>query len=558
MLAKTLLEQRAMFLQKLAYEILTNPEMRLAHIANLAGDPTLFDKDLSSILSILFAHDNLKSENVSAAEQPIKILEQIYQDLEVHGFKLPNFKRRYEWAKSTTGGSFKNDKKQFEGGETRALDRPLRRLRESFYELRMHDMGHVKDNLGRVLTKNTGPELTALVDNLIAAVKKLETEGASYAVDSDEGRAGKGRTEFLDRRYDELAALLNRSVGTAAEGPLVTIYHLHSEALDSERWYAVPEEEFAGLTHAVLSARPDWNADENTKYEYVSNLVADASASSYQISLTFNDKKTYVRARLGLGGGGVRGKLGAGQLISYEWKEGQAEEFPKKLVLTSPRKDLLEKAANKIAETYQAAVGLMRGGRSVEQAQEEEKFLNDISQPSADGGPIVRMVRLPFTPDQIDDAFPSVEVREDEYIGKHVSKIVLELIRKSRFSGFVEFDDKYRMMILWANAPSDNQKDGEGNTFRDHLIEILKDHSKNFAGLLGQVPEVIKTKTGAALYFPKPASIPRIVKGRAGIEKAIETVNADIEAMEQHTRIERGFNRRIDDDELPVGLEEVG
>lgn len=555
MLAKTLLEQRAMFLQKLAYEILTNPGMRLAHIANLAGDPTLFDKDLSSILSILFAHDNLKSENVSAAEQPIKILEQIYQDLEVHGFKLPNFKRRYEWAKSTTSGSFRNDKKQFEGGETRALDRPLRRLRESFYELRMHDTGHVKDNLGRVLTKNTGPELTALVDNLIAAVKKLETEGASYAVDSDEGRAGKGRTEFLDKRYDELAALLNRSVGTAAEGPLVTLYHLHSEALDSERWYAVPEEEFPGLIHAVLSARPDWNADENTKYEYVDQLVASAS-TSYQVSITFHDASAYAKARIDMGA--IKGKLG-GQ-ISYSWKDNQEDgsEFSKKLVMVSPRKDLLERVSDKIAMKHQGTLGLMRGGRSVEQAQAEEKLLHEISQPSANGAPIVRMVRLPFTPDQIDDAFPSVEVREDEYLGKHVSKIVLELIRKSRFSGFVEFDDKYRMMILWANAPSDDQKDGEGNTFRDHLIEILKDHSKNFAGLLGQVPEIIKTKTGAALYFPKPASIPRIVKGRTGIEKAIEAVNADIEAMEQHTRIERGFNRRIDDDELPVGLEEVG
>lgn len=548
MSAKILLEQRAIFLQKLAYAVLTNPDMRLATVANLVGDPTLFDKDLSSILSILFAHDNLKSENVTAAEQPIKFLEQIYQDLEIWGFKLPLFKKRYEWVKSTTGGSFKNENRQFEGGDTRALDKPLRRLRESFYELRLHDDGHIRDNVGRALTKNTGAELTALVENLITSVKKLETEGRAYSVGSDEGRAGKGRTEFLDQRYDEIAALLNKSVGTAAEGPVVTVYHVHSEAMDSERWYAVPEKDLPGLTRAVLSARPDWDADQNTKYEYVSSILA--SPSTYQIKVVFPEASVAVGSPF----------LWREALTNVEKKTGgqvKTELDDRKATLTSTRKDLLDKVVAALEKRFDAKPGLMRGNKSGAQFEQEEKLLNEISQPSAAGGPIVRLVRLPFTPDQIDDAFPSVEVVEDEYIGKHLSVISLELIRKTRFSGFVEFDDKYRMMILWANAPSDDQKDAEGQTFREHLIAILKDHKDNFASLLGQAPEVIKTKTGAAFYFPKPASIPRIVKGRTGIEKAIEAVNVDIEAMEQHTRIERGFNKRIDDDELPVALDEA-
>jgi hypothetical protein len=543
MLAKTLLEQRAIFLQKLAFEILTNPGMRLATVANLAGDPTLFDKDLSSIISILFAHDNLKSENVSAAEQPIKLLEQIYRDLEVRGFKLPNFKRRYEWIKNTTGDSFRNNKKNFEGGEARALDRPLRRLRESFYELRMHDDGHMKDNLGRVLTKHTGGELTGLVENLIASVKKLETEGQAYAVGSDDDRAGKGRTQFLDQRYDEVAALINKSVGTSAEGPIITIYHLHGEGIDGERWYAVPEDDFPGLTRAVLSARPDWNADENSKWEYTSTLLS--SPSSYQIKVVFPEGPDTWRSALN-------------QLEARNGSQLKVEYADNKVTLTSPFKEFLEKVVKALETRFKGQAGLMRGARSVEQFEAEKELLEEIAQPSQEGGPIVRLVRLPFAPDQIDDAFPSVEIREDEYIGKHISRISLELIRKSRFSGFVEFDDKYRMMILWANAPSDDQKDADGASFREHLVEILKDHKNSFAGVLGQVPEVLKTKTGAALYFPKAASIPRIVKGRASIEKAIEAVNADIEAMEQHTRIERGFNRRIDEDELPVALEEVG
>jgi len=547
MSAKALLEKRAVLLQKLSLEVLTNPGIRLATVANLAGDPTVFDKDLTTILSLLFSHDNLKSDKVHAAEQPLKILEMIFQDLEIRGFKLPNFKRRYEWIKSTTGGTFKNNKKQFEGGEARALDKPLRRLHERFYELRMHDDGHVKDNLGRLLTKNTGAELTALAENLISAVKKLETEGQNYAISQDPGRASTDRSEFLDQRYDEIAALINKSVGTSAEGPVITIYHLNSEAVEGERWYAVAEEDMPGLTRAVTMARPDWDEGQNSKFEYVSKLLV--SPSSYRISVVFpaekeKEERSLWRASLDL-------------IHKKTEKQVSGELEGNKATLTSQRKDLLEKAVASLEKRFNSTAGILRGERSVEQFEEEQNILKNISMPSKDGGPIVKIVQLPFAPDQIDDAFPSVEIKQDEYLGKHLSQLSLELIRKSRFSGFVEFDDKYRMMILWANAPSDTQKDAEGQSFQSHLIEILKDHQKTLSGLMGQVPEVLKTKTGAAYYFPKPASVPRVIKGRAGLEKAIEAINEDIESMEQHTRIERGFNRQIDEDELPVGLEEV-
>lgn len=544
--AKLLLEQRALFLQKLAYEVLTNPSIRLAAVANLAGDPTLFDKDLSAILSLLFSHDNLKNEALSAAEQPIKILEQIYQDLEVRGFKLPNFKRRYEWVRSTTDGSFKNTKKQFEGGESKGLDKPLRRLRESFYELRMHDDGHVKDNLGRSITKHTGSELTALVENLISAVKKMQTEGNTYSVNNDEERAGKQRTEYLDQRYDEVAALLNKAVGTSADGPIITLYHLHGETVDSERWYAVADKDLSDLTNAVIAARPEWSPDENTKFEYVSKLLD--SPSSYQVKMVFSEES----------GNPHTWKAALTHLETKTGGQVKSEVSDNKVTLTSSRKDLLEKVVKALEDKFKAKSGLLRGGRSVEQFEAEQNALNGMSQPSKDGGPIVQLVRLPFAPDQMDDAFPSADIREDEYIGKHLSKLSLELVRKSRFSGFVEFDDQYRMLILWANAPSDTQTDPEGQTFRQHLVQILKDHQKTFATILGQTPEVMKTKTGAAFYFPKPASIPRVLKSRSEVEKAIESVNEDLAAMEQHTRVERGFNRTLQQDEVPMGLEGAG
>lgn len=552
MTAKNLLEKRAIFLQRFAYEVLTNPSMRLATVANVVGDPTLFDRDLSTVLSILFTHNNLKSKDtpdtqwkINAAEQPIKLLEQIFQGLQVRGFQLPNFKRRYEWIKNSTSGTFVNDKPNFEGGEANALDKPLRRLYESFYELRMHDDGHVKDNLGRQLSRNTGAELTGLVENLISSVKKLETEGQAYNVGGDESRAGKQRTEFLDKRYDDVAALINRSIGTASEGPVIGLYHLHGDVVEGEeRWYIVSEQDLPALTTAVQAARPEWDLEQNTKWEFVTKLLADAS---YQLTVVMPDEAPLDEWKSLLS----RLRIKLGPTFHAQIKDN-------KVILSSPRKDYVEKAADVLEKKFSAQVGLLRGERSVEQIQEEKDILMSLSQEGEDGNAVVRTIRLPFSPDQMDDAFPSAELKEDRYIGKSLSELSLELIRKSRFSGFVDFDDKYRMMILWANAPSDDQKDDEGQTFREHLLGLLKDHQKEFSSIMGQSPDVIKTKTGAAYYFARPASIPRVVKNRAALEKAIEAVNTDLSSMEQHTRIERGFNRNIEDDELPIGLEEVG
>ena len=44
----------------------------------------------------------------------------------------------------------------------------------------------------------------------------------------------------------------------------------------------------------------------------------------------------------------------------------------------------------------------------------------------------IRVVRLPFAPDQIDDTFPSIELKSDVYIGQNVSRTVLENISRTR------------------------------------------------------------------------------------------------------------------------------
>jgi hypothetical protein len=181
-------------------------------------------------------------------------------------------------------------------------------------------------------------------------------------------------------------------------------------------------------------------------------------------------------------------------------------------------------------------------------AKEREKLLSDAE---------VLTVRLPFTPNQLDDAFPSVEIKEEGIVGRNLFKFVLELINKTRFSGFVEFDDSYRLMILWANAPADDPQDQDG-TFRDHLVKILHSHLNEFTTIVRQKPVVSKIKTGAALYFPTPISIREVHKGTEEIVKLINKINASLADMEQHTGDNSVFNRSIDNDELEdLNVEEV-
>jgi len=548
MSARVLLEKRAIFLQKLAYEVLTNPKVRLSALENVVGDPSLFDRDMSTLVSILYSHNNLVSESLPVTENPVHLLDQLRSGLESRGFKLPSFRKRYDWVKNTSGGSFENNDPGFSGGEAQALDKPLRRLREKMYELRLHDSEHIRDNLGRVVTQHTGAELVRLVEDLISAVKKTATEGAHYEVGNDEARAGTQQTEFLNKRYDEVASLFNRSTGTAAEGPRISLYHLHSPSVDGERWYALAESDVPALVRAVTGVRPDWKMEDNTKYEYPANILT--TPESYQINLVFDESNV---------GGGTPGTwthvLKRIQEKTHGVVSGSLEGSKATLISTDRKK--LERAAQRLEELFQAQAGLVRVGRGAEQYEAEQAALESVSQPGENDTSIVRLVRLPFAPDQIDDAFPSVELKEDEFIGKHIARLTLELIRKSRFSGFVEFDDKYRMIILWANAPGDDQQDENGVSFRDHLVMILSSKKSSFAAAMGQTPEVMKTKTGAALYFPKPASLPRVIKARSDIEKAIENVNSLIDKMEQRVSLSRSFNRSIDDDELPTTLEEA-
>lgn len=545
MSARLQLEKRAMLLQRLAYKVLTSPKLRLASLERFVGDSSL-DKDMSTVLSVLFAGDSLVGEGTSVTSTPIHFLDQLRNGLESRGIRLPSFRRRFDWVKDTSGGTFTNNEADPTArDDIRALDKPLRRIQEKLYELRLHDAEHIRDNRGRVTTTHRGAELVALMESLISSVKKMSVSKVPEAPIGI--RTDTQKAEFLNKRYDEVAALLNSSTGTTAAGPTLSLLHVTK----TKNWYAVAESDVPQLEAAVVGVRPDWKLDDNTKYEYPSNLLDEPEPA--QISVTFDPENTQVNnntrafwsrelKRLELvSGGGIKTSL----------EDNVA-------TLTSTNTHAIAQQAELLEHTFGATAGLLRGGAGAERRNAELEALEGVSQPGSEGTDVVRLVQLPFTPDQIDDAFPSVEIRDERFIGKNLSRVTLELISKARFSGFVEFDDKYRMIILWANAPGDDQTDENGATFSDHLRTILSSRKSKFAAILGQSPEVMKTKTGAALYFPRPASLPHVIKNRGELEEAIADVNSLVDKMEQRSSLSRTFNRSISDDELPMPLEETG
>lgn len=548
MSAKILLEKRAILLQKIAFEVLSNPNVKLSNVENLIGDPSIFDKDMTYILSMLYSHNNLVSDSLQVIAYPSTILEHLRDSLESRGFKLPSFRRRFDWIKTRSGGSFRNPSPE-PGGEIQALDKPLRRIVEKLYELRIHDSSHVLDNTRRVVTKNTGAELVQLAETLIANIKRLTTEEMNYEVGDNDVRLTSGRTPEMDKRYDEVAASINSSTKTSSQGPRVELLHVTSPILSDDKWYCVSEGNIKGLKYALSLTHKDWvlnlsQESENVRYEYPDDLLGELPP--YRVNVTFSSLVSVDEVEA------VLDQI-EDESFQYFWapkKEGE------RIALQCTDVKALESGITQLTKLGGTA-GLIQGLKGAEQIDESRKELFRVGGvQGSTGDTVIRLLRLPFAPDEIDDKWPAAELKEEKFVSKFVSSMTLELILKSRFSGFVEFDDKYRMIILWANSPGDDVKDENGATFRDHLVSILSSTKSKLAGIMGQTPEVMKTKTGAAFYFPKPSSLVRVIRSRDDLEAAILRIDYLLKDKENETSLSRNFNRSIDDDELPSPLEE--
>jgi hypothetical protein len=486
--ARERLEQHSLFLQKFAYRLLTDDSIRLATTGKLVGNHGLFDREMSAILGILYTHNNLVSPKIgSEKEQPVFLLERIAESLVERNFYLPSFTRRLDMIRKVTNHTWKNEAPESSPGGHRSLDRLLRSLQAKMYEVRLHGSDHEKDQTDEKLTTITGGEVTQMVAQLVSAVKRLEADGLPYQVSDVGERATTRRTEFLNARYDEIAAKINTATGATSEGEFIPLLYLHPAHLKddpewfkqsdstTQNWYAVRKEDFPALEEAISTARDSW--DPPNRYEDPDILLKEPDPDAPE------DIKLQYREEL----------------------------------------ETLESFSGK---------GLISGK------------------------PLVMIVQLPFAPDEIDDHYPTLELAEDTAVGPNMTIMRVESINRMRFAGFVDFDDHYRMMIMWANAAHDRTTGSGGQTYREVLVEILKGFANQFEGLMGIKPEVHKTKSGASYYFTKPSSVVRLVEVLLKLKALIDRVNTSISSKEEDKVIpERAFNREINDDELPPYME---
>lgn len=472
------LENYAIFLQKMAHMIVSTPTMKRATLSKLVGEAGLFDRDLTTVLSVLYAHDNLSGEGVPDADKPITLIKALQELLSNSGFYFPSLSRRMRHIETATNGSFSNPSSEYGGGEADALDRPLRAIGEKLHEIRMYGL-QSGDEKKKKSTEKEGAHAFNLLDKLIGTIKAMETEGSGYNVSDSHSRATSGRTDFLDARYDELSGKINDQVGTSSSGEKIELFHLNVPSMHKE----------LGLKSYAVS---------EASYSLITEVTTVLFGEDYKIPENF---------------------------------------YPIKKLLPPPPLGSQSDSAR-------------------DERQEEMWALRRISRRDSLGKRVVRVITLPFSPDQVDDNFPTLDLYSDDYIGPSVSRTVLESINAMRFSGYVDFDDKYRMMIMWATAGDDSKKGNRGGTYKDLLFHSLKDSKNSFTKAFGVEPTLTRTKRGAAYYWPKAINLGSLVDNFYTIVSLIKSINSSIAKKEEARKLTRSFNKEINDDELPGYMEE--
>lgn len=545
MSAKAKLEAHAIRLQDAAKYLLSSDRIKIAALGTLLGKPAVFDRDMARVLTVLWAHDNLHASHLSPDAQPYVLLDKIAEGLLEREFVLPLFTERYQWIKAKSKGTFKNSE-GVGGGEVNALDLPLRRIRDTLYEVGIPERGHEMDGFVQK-TKMTGKELGDALSALVVSIKKVTTEGGAYFFSPGSNRASSlDRSEFLDTRFDSIAKQINTAAQTAGEANVISLYQMMGRDSVGEDWFAVAKKDLPLLIQAVSAVFPSWSASDADNFKDVSfNFLLGANTAAWSVTVTLPnhlDKSKVEKL--------VRKAQLKWTHITTEYSGGRY------ITLRGADKDDLEAAALKLAEYLDGAAGRVK--RSTDDKKEEAEALKGISTPSVVQTPEgnltearIQLVRLPFGIQDL-DSIDALNVTSDHWIGKSLARVDLELVQKTRFSGFVDFDSNYRMMILWANAPNNSEKE----EFKSMLMNLLGQHRDKLGVMLKQQPDLIEIPSGAAFYFPKQMSLYTVVKRIRQLVSEIEKINEELSRREKEVDVSRGFNRHIDDSELPV-LSEV-
>tara|TARA_R100000656_G_scaffold104176_1_gene76064 strand:- start:95757 stop:97355 length:1599 start_codon:yes stop_codon:yes gene_type:complete len=524
-ITKILLEEQAIELQKLAHRVMTDPTLKVAEVPP-GVSATVFDRVMSTIFSVMYSHGVLGSDQ---GKNILKGLWAVATTLEHNGYLLPSFIRRFEKVNSVTNGTFELPERAHpRAPNPGALDQPLRTLLDKIHEV---------DAIVVDSPKGTPLKLDNVVNGIIRAVKSIELDGQNYHVDTESThRPSPHQSEFMDAQYDKLSAFVNQHAGTSDAQESVTLYHLSKSILDfnfemdsaDTHYYAVSPVDAAIAWNLLRKVTKDDPSEFNAGLD-----IFEKPRGRYTVLIP-KTKAEEARRILRRVTEHSKGAVQTDYLATGS-----------RAVLVSSDNAKLEAYHDKFVQI----LGVEPGQRTDKSGWDEiEKMFNDLS----DDGKTIPVIKTTIPPGHLSGQhLPTLEFSEQKMLTPDIYQVTVNEVSQDRFSGFLDFDQHYRPMIIWANAPTDRHKDKDGTTLKDTIVNILENEKAALEGVLGIESDIHRTNTGAALYFHKPLSFRAAAQKKSEIIAWIKQVNDLLKAWETTSGVGRTFNRSISDNDLP-------
>jgi len=195
----------------------------------------------------------------------------------------------------------------------------------------------------------------------------------------------------------------------------------------------------------------------------------------------------------------------------------------------------------------------IRGHKSAQGYQEFASYRSALQEArkSSDGN-MMNLVRLPSGMlAEEDEGSPVASFSVDKKVPGMLTKMMVTPVQSTQFSGFVDFDQDYRMMIIWSHHVEGEEVKGEnGTTFTKELLRILRANSSDLERLMGAPPLLREVRKGAMYTFSTPFSIYGVAKKKNDLVAFITKVNKQIEDASHKSRLTRGIKNRIEDEDL--------
>jgi len=172
---------------------------------------------------------------------------------------------------------------------------------------------------------------------------------------------------------------------------------------------------------------------------------------------------------------------------------------------------------------------------------------------SSDGN-MMSLVRLP--PGMMmeeEEGSPIASFSVDRKVPNMMTKVMVTPVQSTQFSGFVDFDQDYHMMIIWSHHVEGEEVKGENDTtFTKELLRILRANSSDLERLMGAAPLLKEVRKGAMYTFGIPFSVYSVSEKKNGLVAFITKVNKQIEDASHKSRLTRGIKNRIEDEDLQL------